>query len=126
MLGSIDDWNLLFKRAFDHLKPGGWLESYEMSAFMESDDGTVTDQTASMCLSARLDGLEIIPQLSSELGLHPLTSSHSGSVGQDICRRRPQVQPLVRGSTKGATEESNGSGWIRRHTGNEHQSRLSL
>lgn len=46
LLGSIKNWTSLYEDAFRCLKPGGWLESYEMSAFMESDDGTVTDQTA--------------------------------------------------------------------------------
>ncbi|KAK3694508.1 S-adenosyl-L-methionine-dependent methyltransferase [Podospora appendiculata] len=46
LLGSIVDWNELFQRAFDTLKPGGWFESYEMSAIIESDDGTVHDETA--------------------------------------------------------------------------------
>jgi hypothetical protein len=46
LVGSIDDWHLLFKRAFACLKPGGWLESYEMSTMWESDDGTVTENTA--------------------------------------------------------------------------------
>ena len=46
LVGSIDDWNRLFKQAFDALAPGGWLESYEMSTLWESDDGSVTDKTA--------------------------------------------------------------------------------
>jgi len=46
LVGSVDDWNLLFKRAFDCLAPGGWLESHEMSTTWESDDGSVTDNSA--------------------------------------------------------------------------------
>ncbi|GAB1312634.1 SAM-dependent methylransferase [Madurella fahalii] len=46
LVGSIDDWNALFSRAYDCLKPGGWLESYEMSTVWESDDGSVTEKTA--------------------------------------------------------------------------------
>lgn len=46
LVGSIDDWNLLFRRAFDCLAPGGWLESYEMSTMWESDDGSVTEKSA--------------------------------------------------------------------------------
>lgn len=46
LLGSIDDWNALFERASACLRPGAWLESFEMSALMESDDGSVTDRTA--------------------------------------------------------------------------------
>ncbi|KAK0611686.1 S-adenosyl-L-methionine-dependent methyltransferase [Immersiella caudata] len=46
LLGTPTDWNVFLKRAFDSIKPGGWLETYEMSAIIESDDDTVTDQTA--------------------------------------------------------------------------------
>ncbi|KAK3315736.1 S-adenosyl-L-methionine-dependent methyltransferase [Apodospora peruviana] len=44
--GSIADWNELFKSAFRALKPGGYLESFEPSALMESDDGSVKDTDA--------------------------------------------------------------------------------
>ena len=46
LIGSVNDWNAIAKRAFDHLKPGGWFETYEMSAIIESDDSTVTDKCA--------------------------------------------------------------------------------
>lgn len=46
LVGSIDDWDTLFKRAYDCLAPGGYLESYEMSTMWESDDGSVTENTA--------------------------------------------------------------------------------
>ncbi|RKL31389.1 hypothetical protein BFJ72_g11023 [Fusarium proliferatum] len=46
MYGSISDWSALFKEAFRVCKPGGWIESYEASPRMESDDGTVTETCA--------------------------------------------------------------------------------
>lgn len=46
LLGSIDDWNLLMQRAFAACKPGGYIESFEPSSYLESDDGTVTDTMA--------------------------------------------------------------------------------
>lgn len=46
MYGSISDWSALFKEAFRVCKPGGWVESYEASPRMESDDGTVTETSA--------------------------------------------------------------------------------
>ncbi|KAK3356515.1 S-adenosyl-L-methionine-dependent methyltransferase [Lasiosphaeria hispida] len=46
MIGSILDWYKLFARAYTHIKPGGWLETYEMSAVIESDDGTVLESSA--------------------------------------------------------------------------------
>ena len=44
MVGSISDWPELFRQAFAACKPGGWLESYEGSAMLESDDGTAGEQ----------------------------------------------------------------------------------
>ena len=46
LMGSIDDWTALFERARDCLKPGGWLESYEMSPIWMSDEARITPDTA--------------------------------------------------------------------------------
>ncbi|KAK3360485.1 S-adenosyl-L-methionine-dependent methyltransferase [Lasiosphaeria hispida] len=46
LIGSVTDWDRLFERAFDHMRVGGWLESYETSAMVESDDGSVTETSA--------------------------------------------------------------------------------
>lgn len=46
LVGSIDDWKALFREAYRSCKPGGYVESFEVSPFIESDDGTVTDSTA--------------------------------------------------------------------------------
>ncbi|KAK5651338.1 hypothetical protein OQA88_12571 [Cercophora sp. LCS_1] len=46
LIGTTSDWDTFFARAFETTKPGGWVESYEMSAIIESDDGSITDQHA--------------------------------------------------------------------------------
>ncbi|KAF4998523.1 hypothetical protein FDECE_11764 [Fusarium decemcellulare] len=46
LYGSIKDWSFLIKQAYKACKPGGWTESLEASAMMESDDGTVTKSSA--------------------------------------------------------------------------------
>lgn len=46
MLGSVPDWAKMFKEAYRVLKPGGWIESHECSANVESDDGTVREGSA--------------------------------------------------------------------------------
>jgi ubiquinone/menaquinone biosynthesis C-methylase UbiE len=46
LYGSISDWGSLFQEAFRSCKPGGWVESYEASPRMESDDGSVTETSA--------------------------------------------------------------------------------
>lgn len=46
LVGSIIDWTALFKEAYMALKPGAWLESFEGSPHMISDDGTVPSKSA--------------------------------------------------------------------------------
>lgn len=46
LVGSIDNWDALFQKAFICLKPGGWLESYEISPTWESDDDTIPPNSA--------------------------------------------------------------------------------
>ncbi|KAJ3540902.1 hypothetical protein NM208_g3735 [Fusarium decemcellulare] len=46
LVGSIKDWTALFKEAYKILKPGGYIESYEPSSRIESDDGTVLKKSA--------------------------------------------------------------------------------
>lgn len=46
LVGSVVDWTALFKEGYAALKPGAWLESFEGSPHMISDDGTVPDKSA--------------------------------------------------------------------------------
>ncbi|RBR26405.1 uncharacterized protein FIESC28_00810 [Fusarium coffeatum] len=46
MVGCIPDWNQLFEQAYKVLKPGGWVESFEASPTIESDDDTVKPDSA--------------------------------------------------------------------------------
>ncbi|KAH6987130.1 S-adenosyl-L-methionine-dependent methyltransferase [Ilyonectria destructans] len=46
LVGSVVDWPALFKQAYRCLKPGGYIESYEGSPNIGSDDGTVTKTSA--------------------------------------------------------------------------------
>ncbi|RYP63180.1 hypothetical protein DL771_009411 [Monosporascus sp. 5C6A] len=48
LLGSISDWSRLFKQAFDALKPGGYVESFEADASFRSDDGSVAPDSPLM------------------------------------------------------------------------------
>ncbi|KAM0318632.1 hypothetical protein ACHAPQ_010624 [Fusarium lateritium] len=46
LIGSIPDWNQFFKEAYKTCKPGGWVESFEPSAIITSDDDTVKEDSA--------------------------------------------------------------------------------
>ena len=38
LVGSVDDWTALMERAFKACKPGGYIESFEPSVYIENDD----------------------------------------------------------------------------------------
>ena len=44
--GCIPDWYAFFQQAYNVLRPGGWLESYEASPSVFSDDGTLPAKSA--------------------------------------------------------------------------------
>ncbi|KAM0492585.1 hypothetical protein ACHAP8_009762 [Fusarium lateritium] len=46
LYGSISDWGALFQEAYRACKPGGWVESFEASTRLESDDGSVQEGSA--------------------------------------------------------------------------------
>ena len=46
LLGGIADWTELFKQAYASLKPGGYVESFELGHGVECDDGTVAENSA--------------------------------------------------------------------------------
>jgi len=39
--GAIADWAALFRQAYRCCKPGGWVQSGDVDAIFESDDGTL-------------------------------------------------------------------------------------
>ncbi|KAM0191938.1 hypothetical protein ACHAPI_008658 [Fusarium lateritium] len=46
LVGSIVDWEQLFKEAYRCLKPGGYIESHEALSRMDCDDGSITEKSA--------------------------------------------------------------------------------
>jgi len=43
LLGSIKDWPALYRQAYEHMTPGGWIQHLDMDLSFISDDGTVGD-----------------------------------------------------------------------------------
>ena len=43
LFGAIADWPALYGQAFRVLKPGGYLESFESSVDIKSDDGSIQE-----------------------------------------------------------------------------------
>ncbi|KAF9883764.1 hypothetical protein FE257_002830 [Aspergillus nanangensis] len=43
MSGGIADWPRSLKQAYNHVKPGGWVELQEYETWVHSDDGTDKD-----------------------------------------------------------------------------------
>ncbi|KAL3490777.1 S-adenosyl-L-methionine-dependent methyltransferase [Aspergillus germanicus] len=56
LYGSVADWDALYKQAYDHMKPGGYIEQVEQSVVPKSDDGstdgTVFEQWGKVSLQA--------------------------------------------------------------------------
>ena len=46
LVGSVGDWDALFAQAYRALRPGGWVESFETSPRLYSDDDTVPENSA--------------------------------------------------------------------------------
>jgi ubiquinone/menaquinone biosynthesis C-methylase UbiE len=46
LIGSVTDWTALMRQAYRVLKPGGWVEWFEMDGVLLSDDGTVGPKSA--------------------------------------------------------------------------------
>ncbi|KAF5690857.1 TAM domain-containing protein [Fusarium circinatum] len=46
LIGSIPDWYKFFREAYKTCKPGGWVESFEPSGIITSDDDTVKESSA--------------------------------------------------------------------------------
>ena len=42
---SFDEWDKLYKRAYDELEPGGWFEQLEDEASCRCDDGSVPENS---------------------------------------------------------------------------------
>ncbi|KAL2862246.1 class I SAM-dependent methyltransferase [Aspergillus lucknowensis] len=55
MGGGIADWSRLLRQAYNHLKPGGWVEFQEYEARVRSEDGTHVKAPLLLDLSARLE-----------------------------------------------------------------------
>ena len=51
LFGSISDWPALYKQAYGHLKPGGYIEHIEISIDVKSDDATVKPDNPLVTLS---------------------------------------------------------------------------
>ncbi|KAJ9318295.1 hypothetical protein DTO271D3_1552 [Paecilomyces variotii] len=41
LCGGVRDWPRFHRQAFEHLKPGGWLEMQENDAWFQREDGTI-------------------------------------------------------------------------------------
>lgn len=46
LVGGVSDWSNLYRQAYAALKPGGWIESFEVEADYRSDDGTLKPDSA--------------------------------------------------------------------------------
>ena len=43
LMGSISDWQGLYRHIYNHLAPGGWIQHMDMNIQFTSDDGTIAE-----------------------------------------------------------------------------------
>ncbi|PYH90270.1 UMTA methyltransferase family protein [Aspergillus ellipticus CBS 707.79] len=55
MGGGIGDWERLLRQAYEHVKPGGWVEIQEYEAWVYSDDGTDRDAVMVQAFQRKLE-----------------------------------------------------------------------
>jgi ubiquinone/menaquinone biosynthesis C-methylase UbiE len=48
LLASVSDYPKLFRQAFQHIKPGGYMEIHEVDPGTHCDDGTITKDSSSV------------------------------------------------------------------------------
>ena len=48
LLASVSDYPKLFRQAFQHTKPGGYMEIHDVDPSQSCDDGTVTEDSSSV------------------------------------------------------------------------------
>jgi SAM-dependent methyltransferase len=63
MGGSVKDWERLYRQAYEHIKPGGWIEIQEYEAWIRSDD----DPELKKCTSVPL-WQEVVDEASIKFG----------------------------------------------------------
>ncbi|KAB8072208.1 S-adenosyl-L-methionine-dependent methyltransferase [Aspergillus leporis] len=55
MGGGISDWNRFLQQAYEHVKPGGWVEIQEYETWIRSDDGTAENAKMLMDWQEKID-----------------------------------------------------------------------
>ena len=74
----FDDTKTVFKKAFDHMTPGGWIECQDPSLKMYSMDGSFEGTESDQYASLMLEGLEKIGRVGNRI---PLYKAWLGEVG---------------------------------------------
>ena len=70
MAGSIADWPKLLKQAFDHLRPGGWIEVTDFDAWASTDDNSLPETSSYYEFQVRLD--EAAKKFGRNMNMGPL------------------------------------------------------
>ena len=61
MSGGLADWSGFFKRAYDNVAPGGWVEVADILWPMTSDDGTLEEDSATLEWASKIiEGTKLI------------------------------------------------------------------
>lgn len=101
--GSIADWDKLLRQAYDHLKPGGWIELQELEVWLKTDNESFLEN------SSILEWLHLVEDASTTSGRRMnVAEMHKGaliSAGfEDVCDDVYKVRSVTQtGTTRAKT-----------------------
>jgi hypothetical protein len=79
MGGSIANWPALLRQAYEHLRPGGWIELSDFDAWASTDDDSLPETSAYHEFQVRLD--EAAKKFGRTMNVGPLHKQHLINAG---------------------------------------------
>ena len=97
MGGSIANWPDLLRQAYDHLRPGGWIELTDFDAWASTDDNSLPETSSYHEFQVKLD--EAAKTFGRNMNVGPLHKDNLVAAGfvdvVDDCRKVRTLLAMV-------------------------------